>query len=76
MWRINLWKRETSDAFESSRNYVFSLADYKYEHENWRKWHLQSQSPKKHHVFHITLINIGFMIDIDNFINIGEKCLR
>ena len=37
-------KRDTSDRFETSYIYVFWLADYQYDRENWRNWHIQGQN--------------------------------
>ena len=46
----------------NSYNYELGLADYKYDHKNWHKWHPHDQKRKKNlifYVFPIASINIG-----------------
>ena len=47
IWGVYFQKRDTSNRFETLYTYVFWLSDYKYDHENWCKWHFKVKTPKK-----------------------------
>ena len=50
-FKVCFWKRDTSNRFETSYIYVFWFTDWKYDRENWRKWHLQGWNSKKKRYF-------------------------